>query len=70
MKVSEYINYLVNGDASKLAIKDVGDMSLNPTVAPNALQLVNQGKFVNYINLANSHTRDVCVMHIRCLQLV
>ena len=53
MKVSEYINYLVTGECSKLAIADVGDMSINPDVAPSALQVVNQGKFVNYINLAN-----------------
>lgn len=53
MKVSEYINYLVTGECSKLAISDVGDMTANPSPAPTAVQLVNQGKFVNYVNLAN-----------------
>ncbi len=53
MKVSEYIDYLISGECSKLAIADVGDMALNPIVAPSALQLVNQGKFINYVNLAN-----------------
>ena len=53
MKVSEYITYLITGDCSKLAISDVGDMSLNPGVPPTVVQLVNQNKFINYINLAN-----------------
>ena len=53
MKVSEYIDYLITGEASKLTISDVGDMSLNPIVAPTATQIVNQFKFINYINLAN-----------------
>lgn len=53
MKVSEYIEFLITGDCSKLAIANVGDMALNPTTAPNAIQLINQNKFINYINLAN-----------------
>jgi hypothetical protein len=53
MKVSEYIDYLVGGECSKLAASNVGDMALNPSVAPTAVQLVNQGKFINYVNLAN-----------------
>lgn len=52
-KASEYINFLVNGECSKLAISDVGDMALNASPAPNALQLTNQSKFVNFVNLAN-----------------
>lgn len=53
MKVSEYIDYLVGGEVSKLAVSNVGDMSLNPDVAPSAIQLANQTKMINYINLAN-----------------
>jgi len=53
MKVSEYIDYLVTGECSKLAIASVGDMALNPSVTPSAVQVVNQGKFLNYVNLAN-----------------
>jgi len=53
MKVSEYIDYLINGDCSKLAIADVGDMTLNPNIQPTARQSINQAKFINYINLAN-----------------
>ena len=53
MKVSEYIDYLTTGECSKLAIASVGDMSANPSPAPTAVQLVNQGKFLNYVNLAN-----------------
>ena len=53
MKVSDYITHLINGECSKLAISNVGDMDLNPAVAPTAVQLVNQGKFIDYINLAN-----------------
>ncbi|SVD12973.1 uncharacterized protein METZ01_LOCUS365827, partial [marine metagenome] len=53
MKASEYINYLVNGEAYKLAIQDVGDLAVNPAVAPSALQETNRTKFINYLNLAN-----------------
>jgi len=53
MKVSEYINYLITGEVSKLAIASVGDMSANPAVSPTAVQVANQGRFINYINLAN-----------------
>jgi len=53
MKVSEYIDYLTTGECSKLAIASVGDMSANPSPSPSAVQVVNQNKFINYINLAN-----------------
>ena len=53
MKVSEYIDYLSTGECSKLAIASVGDMSANPSPAPSAVQIVNQNKFINYVNLAN-----------------
>ena len=53
MKVSEYIQYLVYGEAFKLAVSSVGDMSLNPGTDPTEVQLVNQKKFISYINLAN-----------------
>ena len=53
MKASEYIDYLAKGECSKLAISDVGDMDINPIVIPTALQLENQKKFLNYVNLAN-----------------
>tara|TARA_R110002167_G_scaffold20078_8_gene73936 strand:+ start:2084 stop:2752 length:669 start_codon:yes stop_codon:yes gene_type:complete len=51
MKVSEYIDYLITGECSKLAISDVGNMANG--ASPSAVELTNQGKFVNYINLAN-----------------
>ena len=53
MKVSEYIDYLVTGECSKLAIANVGDMSANPSPAPTTVQVTNQNKFINYVNLAN-----------------
>jgi len=53
MKISEYVDYLITGECSKLAIASVGDMSANPSPVPTAVQLVNQNKFINYINLAN-----------------
>ena len=53
MRASVLIDYLTTGDCSKLAIADVGDMDLNPDTPPSALQLTNQAKFVNYVNLAN-----------------
>ena len=53
MRASVLIDYLATGDCSKLAIADVGDMDLNPDPTPSALQLTNQAKFVNYVNLAN-----------------
>jgi len=53
MKVSEYIDYLITGECSKLAIASVGDMSANPSPVPTAVQVVNQNKFINYVNLAN-----------------
>ena len=53
MKVSEYVDYLTSGECSKLAIASVGDMSANPSPVPSAVQVVNQKKFINYVNLAN-----------------
>jgi hypothetical protein len=53
MKVSEYVDYVINGDCAKLSISDVGDMSLNPTVSPTLAQAANQLKFINFVNLAN-----------------
>tara|TARA_B100000470_G_scaffold72642_1_gene55522 strand:- start:16597 stop:17277 length:681 start_codon:yes stop_codon:yes gene_type:complete len=53
MKISEYVDYLITGECSKLAIASVGDMSANPSPVPTAVQIVNQNKFINYINLAN-----------------
>ena len=53
MKVSDYVDYLVTGETSKLAIANVGDMSANPGTPPTAVQVVNQNKFIKYINLAN-----------------
>jgi hypothetical protein len=53
MKVLEYIDYLTTGDCAKLAISNVGDLSLNPVIAPTVVQVANQAKFINYINLAN-----------------
>ena len=53
MKASDYINYLVNGETYKLAIQDVGDLSVNPSQSPTALQETNRKKFINYLNLAN-----------------
>ena len=42
MKVSDYIDDLVTGEAGKLAIADVGDMSLNPVAPPTAIQVALQ----------------------------
>ncbi|MDC3375278.1 hypothetical protein OAW27_00370 [bacterium] len=53
MKVSEYIDYLVTGECSKLAIASVGDMAAGASPAPTAVQVSNQNRFLNYINLAN-----------------
>ena len=53
MKVSEYIDYLTTGECSKLAIASVGDMGANPDIVPTAVQVTNQNKFINYVNLAN-----------------
>ena len=50
MKASEYINYLVNGETYKLAIQDVGDLAVNPAVAPTTLQETNRTKFINYFS--------------------
>ena len=46
MKASEYINYLVNGETYKLAIQDVGDLSVNPSSSPTTLQETNRKKFI------------------------
>ena len=53
MKVSEYIDYLITGECSKLAIANVGDMSANPSPSPTTVQTTNQQRFINYVNLAN-----------------
>ncbi|MEA2037053.1 MAG: hypothetical protein U9O94_06065 [Nanoarchaeota archaeon] len=53
MKVSEYIEFLRNGEINTLPISDVGDMSINPITPPTAKQLANQAKCISYINLAN-----------------
>ena len=53
MKVYEYINFLVTGDCAKLPFSNVGDMSPNPAIAPTAIQIINQNKFINFVNLAN-----------------
>ena len=53
MYVSEYIEFLVNGEIQQLAITDVGDMDPNAAVAPTETQLKNQDKLRTYINLAN-----------------
>jgi len=53
MKASDYIDFLVAGECSKLAIADVGDMTANPSPTPSAVQTVNQNKFISYLNLAN-----------------
>ena len=46
MKASDYINYLVNGETYKLAIQDVGDLAVNPSSSPTALQETNRKKFI------------------------
>lgn len=51
MKVSEYVDYLVNGDCSKLSFAGVGDMSVGGS--PTTTQIANQAKFLKFINLAN-----------------
>jgi hypothetical protein len=52
LKVYEYIEFLVNGEISNLAVADVGDMT--PGVAtPTALQTSNRDKLRSFINLAN-----------------
>lgn len=53
MKVYDYIDHLVTGECSKLAIASVGAMTANPAISPTAVQVTNQNKFLNYINLAN-----------------
>ncbi len=53
MRVSEYINYLVTGDISKLAVSNVGDLSINPITPPTDIQKANQQKIISYLNLAN-----------------
>lgn len=53
MKVSEYIDYLIQGEVGRLAVSDVGDMSANPSTTPNAVQVANQQKMIGYVNLAN-----------------
>ncbi len=50
-KVSEYVDSLIAGECSKLAVTDVGDMSSGGS--PSSVQTANQLKFANYINQAN-----------------
>ena len=69
MKVSEYIDYLITGECSKLAIANVGDMSANPSPAPSAVQLVNQGKFINYVNLSNLALHKRFHLRIKTLEM-
>ena len=56
MYVSDYIDFLVNGEVQKLAVSDVGDMDPNAAVAPSAAQVVNQDKFVYFKYQNNSFT--------------
>jgi hypothetical protein len=53
MYVSDYIEFLVNGEIQSLAVKDVGDLDPNAAVAPTTDQVANQDKLRTYINLAN-----------------
>jgi len=69
MKVSEYIDYLSTGECSKLAIASVGDMSANPSPAPSAVQVVNQNKFINYVNLANLALHKRFHLRIKTLEM-
>ena len=48
MKASDYINYLVNGETYKLAVQDVGDLSVNPSSTPTTTQTANRKKFIRY----------------------
>ena len=53
MKVYEYIEFLVNGEISNLAVANVGDMTPGASPAPSTLQVANQNKIRTHINLAN-----------------
>ena len=53
MKVYEYIEFLVNGEISSLAVANVGDMTPGASPAPSTLQIANQNKIRTHINLAN-----------------
>ncbi len=53
MKVYEYIEFLVNGEISMLAVANVGDMTPGVSPAPSTLQVSNQVKILSYVNLAN-----------------
>lgn len=52
MKVYEYIEFLVNGEISNLAIANVGDMTPG-AAAPTTIQASNRDKIRSYVNLAN-----------------
>ena len=69
MKVSEYVDYLTSGECSKLAIASVGDMSSNPSPVPSAVQVVNQNKFINYVNLANLALHKRFHLRIKTLEM-
>jgi hypothetical protein len=53
VKVYEYIEFLVNGEISMLAVANVGDMTPGASPAPSNLQMANQTKILSYVNLAN-----------------
>lgn len=50
MKVSEYIEFLINGDIQQLAIANVGDLTVTAT---DSTEINNRDKLRNFINLAN-----------------
>jgi len=52
VKVYEYIEFLVNGEISNLAIANVGDMTPG-AAAPTTIQASNRDKIRSYVNLAN-----------------
>lgn len=51
MKVSGYVEFIVAGELQNLAISDVGD--LTDEALCTEVQLVNQSKFLAYVNMAN-----------------
>lgn len=53
MYISNYIEFLINGELQSLAVKDVGDLDPNAAVPPTTAQKANQDKIRTYLNLAN-----------------
>jgi len=53
MYISNYIDFLINGEIQQLALADVGDLDPNAAVAPTASQKANQDKLRTYLNLGN-----------------